>query len=184
MLFKVCVRYYEKKGHTDTHKHTKEWAQKQTDFLLFVCSTFTIYQHGSPLVCHAPIQHDQIVPKTSLTPQAIFLRSSYSFVQPPKNTLKENKHKPSTGEWEKITACFDWALQIYELSILLLLPLPSPLYLRQFLNMVFISPTNSSLVQYWPPFNFFSMLEMSMGAWNTTKRTFTYSKHNRVYKVA
>ena len=79
---------------------------------------------------------------------------------------------------------FDWTLQTDELSILLLLPLPSPLYLRQFLNMVFISPTNSSLVQYWPPFNFFSMLEMSMGAWNATKYPFSYSKHSGAYKVA
>lgn len=47
-------------------------------------------------------------------------------------------------------------------------PLLSPLYFRQFLNMVFMSLTNSSLVQYKPPFSFFSMLEMSMGTCNGT----------------
>lgn len=99
MLFKVCVRYYKKKWHTDTHKQTKGLAQKETDF----------YQHGSPLICHAPIQHDQTVLKTSLKPQAILLRSSHSFVWPPKNTLKENKHKSCSRKMT--TACFDWALQ-------------------------------------------------------------------------
>ena len=45
-------------------------------------------------------------------------------------------------------------------------PLLSPLYFRQFLNIVFMSFTNSSLVQYKPPFSFFSMLEISMGTYN------------------
>lgn len=134
-------------------------------------------------VCHAPIQHHQTVLKTSLKPNA-GLSNYYSFIWSHKNILKEKKHKSSTGEEEESTACFGWALQTDKFSILLLLPLPSPLYFRQFLNMVFISPTNSSLVQYWPPFNFFSMLEISMGAWNTTKPPFSDRKHYEAYKIS
>lgn len=128
----------------------------------------------------ALIEHDQTVLKASLKPNASI--SNYCpFIWSPKNTLKEKQHKSSTGEEEEGTACFGWVLQIDKFRILLLLPLPSPLYLRQFLNMVFISPTNSSLVQYWPPFNFFSMLEISMGAWNKTKHPFR--KNSGSYKA-
>lgn len=133
-------------------------------------------------VCHAPIQHDQTVLKASLKPST-GLSNYHPFFWSPKNILKEKKHKSSTGEEEEGIACFGWVLQIDKFSISLLLPLPSPLYFKQFLNMVFISPTNSSLVQYWPPFNFFSMLEISMGAWNTTKFPFSDRKHSEAYKV-
>lgn len=158
----------------------KEWAQKET--LLSLCALPSPSTTVAVLSMPCPNSAWPNVLKASLKLNA-GLSNYYPFTWSPKNILKEQHHKSSTGEEEEGTACFGWALQIDKFSILLLLPLPSPLYFRQFLNMVFISPTNSSLVQYWPPFSFFSMLEISMGAWNKTKLPFSYRKHSGTYRI-
>lgn len=84
----------------------------------------------------------------------------------------QGRSEPLEGVFLKEGACYSWSYwcaSVHPQPPLLYLPLLSPLYFRQFLNIVFMSFTNSSLEQYKPPFSFFSMLEISMGTYNRTR---------------